>query len=559
MHLIQSLASGIVGGANGSVTLVRRGTSTPVQYFTDFEATQAIQSTLDGIPLDANGGLVAYVNELVDVTVLDVNGVQLREFVAGDNANAVEVISPSFTGTDYVTGVTGTDKPTTLQAILDLWLTSAGEPDFNVAVSGVSTSLKLAVAGLSGLFFNVKSYGAIGDGVADDGAAIQAACNAAAATDNVGGIVFFPPGTYRGTTTVQVAPGVSLMGCGGTSTKVRVDNPALGSLFLFNGADSGSRSVQGLWFGALSNFTPPLVIVSSAGPCVDFVGCVFGGDPFTNGQLLSVSATGQGSRTTVTRCTFYQGANASCIVQTNSGRIAVRDSDLVITFAGSYSNQVIGGTDGVAVHDCRFNCDAVTAGTPVYIGFAPNTWQGCVFTGNYFKGSAAVTPIALFNGLASPKFDCYEAGNVFGDSSASAITPYAYTTDGFETLGLWNGSANHNSRYGRTQQVSGTNGSALVFDPKSYGMGVIKVTAGPGSLTFAGNKGQLGDRYVLVVVNSSGGNIICAPDVNFVLDATLGPSFTVATGTRQVYEFVCVPNNTTSTTVFAQISKPAQT
>jgi polygalacturonase len=42
--------------------------------------------------------------------------------------------------------------------------------------------------------FNVKNYGAVGDGVADDTAAIQsaiAACNAAS-----GGVVFFPSGTY---------------------------------------------------------------------------------------------------------------------------------------------------------------------------------------------------------------------------------------------------------------------------------------------------------------------------------------------------------------------------
>lgn len=47
---------------------------------------------------------------------------------------------------------------------------------------------------ISQLTFNVKLYGAKGDGVTDDTAAIQAAINAAVAAG--GGVVFFPLGTY---------------------------------------------------------------------------------------------------------------------------------------------------------------------------------------------------------------------------------------------------------------------------------------------------------------------------------------------------------------------------
>lgn len=51
-------------------------------------------------------------------------------------------------------------------------------------------------------YFNVKDYGAIGDGVNDDSAAIQLAINAALAPNgiNIGrtsGVVFFPPGRYK--------------------------------------------------------------------------------------------------------------------------------------------------------------------------------------------------------------------------------------------------------------------------------------------------------------------------------------------------------------------------
>lgn len=49
--------------------------------------------------------------------------------------------------------------------------------------------------------FNVKDYGAVGDGVADDTAAIQAAMNAS----RDGGIVFLPPGRYKVTATLVPA------------------------------------------------------------------------------------------------------------------------------------------------------------------------------------------------------------------------------------------------------------------------------------------------------------------------------------------------------------------
>ncbi|MGH3707483.1 MAG: glycosyl hydrolase family 28-related protein [Pseudonocardiaceae bacterium] len=43
-------------------------------------------------------------------------------------------------------------------------------------------------------WFNVKDFGAAGDGAGDDTQSIQAAINAAIAAN--GGVVYFPPGTY---------------------------------------------------------------------------------------------------------------------------------------------------------------------------------------------------------------------------------------------------------------------------------------------------------------------------------------------------------------------------
>lgn len=58
---------------------------------------------------------------------------------------------------------------------------------------------------------SVKDFGAVGDGVTDDTAAIQAAINAVAAR-TYGGTVYFPAGQYAVTTTLTVPAKVSLLG-----------------------------------------------------------------------------------------------------------------------------------------------------------------------------------------------------------------------------------------------------------------------------------------------------------------------------------------------------------
>lgn len=68
--------------------------------------------------------------------------------------------------------------------------------------------------------FNVKDYGALGDGVADDTVAIQAAIDSAIAIG--GGIVYFPSGTYILTDAINLVEvkDIALLGAGRFSTKL---------------------------------------------------------------------------------------------------------------------------------------------------------------------------------------------------------------------------------------------------------------------------------------------------------------------------------------------------
>lgn len=77
--------------------------------------------------------------------------------------------------------------------------------------------------------YNVWDYGATGNGANDDTAAVQAAINACGAAG--GGIVYFPPGTYLISSTLnRHYANVTLMGAGSTATVLKAAATLSGSL-----------------------------------------------------------------------------------------------------------------------------------------------------------------------------------------------------------------------------------------------------------------------------------------------------------------------------------------
>jgi hypothetical protein len=67
---------------------------------------------------------------------------------------------------------------------------------------------------ISGAYINVLDYGAVGDGVADDTVAIQAALDAVASksASSIGGTVFLPSGRYLITAPLGISLGTSILG-----------------------------------------------------------------------------------------------------------------------------------------------------------------------------------------------------------------------------------------------------------------------------------------------------------------------------------------------------------
>ncbi len=513
MNLISPLASGVGGAASGSAKLFLRGSTTPATYYRDFEATQAY--TAQPVQLDSYGGATLYVGAMVDVQVFDLNGVLIREFVAGVNAPAVEVISPSFTGTDYTTGQVAANKPTSLQTVLDKWVTSSGTTDFKVLIGTVPTGLQAALAGIASLFFDVRSYGAKGDSTTDNASFIQAAVTAAVAAG--GGTIFFAPGVYRVTSEVDIPSNVSVLGSGGTASKIAIDSGVADCAMNFFGADTGVRTCSGMWFGAIGqNFVgTALVRVTGNGANVAFSGCIFGNDAFTKTTLVRVDSTGTSSHALFERCGVYLPSDVGGVYQTGSGRVTLRDCDVVTTFNAGMANWCVFLQDGGLVDGCRFDGSSLTASTGTYISYdaAGFPWGGSVFTNNYFRQFSGGA--AIYNRNATPYYDCWESGNIFGDAANGSIAPFRYAADGFapliQDIGVARG---HRTRAQRSFGFA-TNGNQLI-DAKAYGFAVI-TRNGAGPQVFTATKGALGDLFTLQIINNSGGVVAPTFGAGFIL------------------------------------------
>lgn len=99
-------------------------------------------------------------------------------------------------------------------------------------------------------WFDVRDYGAVGNGTADDTTAVQDAINAAAAASG-GGVVLAPTGTYKLTAAVSFPAGktVDLVGSGRWQTRFNLANGGAGLRFGAIGGTGGASTGRtgGFW------------------------------------------------------------------------------------------------------------------------------------------------------------------------------------------------------------------------------------------------------------------------------------------------------------------------
>jgi len=96
------------------------------------------------------------------------------------------------------------------------------------------------------VYLTSQEFGAVGDGKADDGAALQAAIDKAE-SHAVEGIVFVPSGRYRLTRTIYIWPGVRVIGYGATRPALVLGDATpgfqtgVGDMVIFTGPRVGAR------------------------------------------------------------------------------------------------------------------------------------------------------------------------------------------------------------------------------------------------------------------------------------------------------------------------------
>lgn len=155
-------------------------------------------------------------------------GGQLYTYVAGTS-------TPQPTYTDY-TGNTPNTNPVVMNARgeANVWLTPGQAYKFVLKDASANTiwTVDHITGGSTNYTLNVKDFGALGDGVTDDTAAIQAAITTAGNLAS-GATVFFPDGKYLVSSTLNISKNnVMLEGFSRMSTQV-IRKTAFGPMFNF--------------------------------------------------------------------------------------------------------------------------------------------------------------------------------------------------------------------------------------------------------------------------------------------------------------------------------------
>lgn len=530
MHRVEALISGIQGCANGTVSAVIRGTSTPATYYSDFEGTSS--GTATALALDQYGGRVLFFDRPVTITAYSSGGSIVRTWTAGDDAGAVELKSQSFTGTPYAGGGAVAGGPTTVEAAFDKWFDSAGATDFKVDINGVATDIDVALSGVAGLRYYVvtdDAYGAVGDGVTNDLTAVQAAINAANAAG--GGVVFFPPGTFRISGTLTTYSTVAFLGYHRDLSIIRVVSTTATLL-----SGPYPRSIESLKF--------TFVTTPYTGTLMDFtVGA--------SRCVIRDISVGTSISDTPVSGTIVSGGAATVTIE-------VRDSQLFTTHAGV---AVTGGA-GVAVYA---------------LGNFGSSYGSGAFAGTYYmRGSSMVARNNRIwvSGTSGTKIVFSGSGSLYATSnevlpSSDGITVFETDSNGFVAESGNNYFDNLTnivlygpnvlastslyqmrlaSRLGYRQRVSGDT-DPVVIAAHQAGLIHVRTTTSAGwsgncNLNF--NLAPPGHEVIVQVWNDTAGALTYEWGTNV---ANAAATFAVAANSMRSFKFVSSNKYPTSTTL----------
>jgi len=464
--------------ASGTVQFYQPGTLTPVTVYSDDGLTQALSQP---ITLDATGKtpLPVYTAAPLRAIIKSQAGATLQDItrIDGDRAELVQVSNASWPGA------------TTADAVFTAIGTSLGGTNGQYLAPGTGAVARNLQTVIADLAFDVKNYGAVGNGIVDDTSAIQSAVTACVAAG--GGCVLFPPGTYLISSALSVSPssamGISFVGAG-IGASVLTGTAAAQHAISTGGSFLTALTLSGLSILHATNSTgAALNLGTSATVAVSLVNVSTG---------VSTGATGY-------RYSVLRSAGLNTI------SIASSTLQTYVTDANS-RNISLGGTAFLSV---------VGSTLQQSNGDIAHSGAGSVFVVGSGLNSSAGTSISI-SGTAS----LYEAGNFFGGATAVSLGSSA----GFSQVTSVSAFAMADSRTGAPVNYSLGTSSAVTPLPletpsvRIVATAAITVTVGPISAT------GFGRQWSLICSNASGGAVTWTFDAQYKLSGAVAP----ATGNR---------------------------
>lgn len=209
------------------------------------------------------------------------------------------------------------------------------------------------------LSFNVKDYGAVGNGTTDDTTAVNAALTAAvgqSTASNIYGdarsaVVFFPPGTYKLTSTITITEGVTLAGDNQRSTGLLLGNGTNADMFQVNTGVVGFEMRNLTLDGNKANNTSgkgiyllPNTVYDGGGKYQNVTLRNFAGHNFhmglfrSNGRMFGVTSGGSGADGIRMEGYDWQISMGDCGSNAGSGLRLENGGNLTVVGAQYYGN-----------------------------------------------------------------------------------------------------------------------------------------------------------------------------------------------------------------------------
>lgn len=399
--------AGVLTG--GTITLVAGdlASGAVLTIARDPALTQEITFRAQG-PIPASG-----LNNGLDLATMQIQAARTR----ANNAIQIPLV-------ESLAGLNTTLPPAAVRASTVLGFDASGNVllvannGSSTAVTATGSTTPRLLANRFAELFNVMDFGAVGNDVNDDTAAINAAC-AACVSGGVRGIVYFPKGTYKVTSGLTID--LNWYGVLGERAKIDASSMTTGALFTVKSSYSGSpyyqgdvsiqglelvgpgsgSSVDGLYYNDATSGAAHLLVqslnvhafryglnIGNNSYAVSHVQCAFWG--CARGIWMGPSLTNAGERLSFYGCDIY---NNTLGVKQDFGSGEMFFSQCSI----DYNTKQIETTSGVVIcTDCHIESDpSVHTSAP----FTCNTsgasgllrFAGCRFVYKSVAGNAGFT------------------------------------------------------------------------------------------------------------------------------------------------------------------------